>query len=211
MYNNDGKTVVKEDEKVTVEYQKTQLTYGGYRSERAIWITLLNGQRALKFNILDRNGNVLYRVEQKSDADGAIDSKITYESLTEEQKEEIQQILEKNEPHYNWGDEEIEEVLRYFGCEIVLLDELVRHARRDNEIVVNYVIFSSYEEDEEGNKIDDLFEIDYYDVGTITKAEIENELVQKLLNHKEWDTIEMKIIENGQIDHYLLEFEERDE
>jgi len=101
--------------------------------------------------------------------------------------------------------------LRYFGCEIVLLDELVRHARRDNEIVVNYVIFSSYEEDEEGNKIDDLFEIDYYDVGTIAKAEIENELVQKLLNHKEWDTIEMKIIENGQIDHYLLEFEERDE
>lgn len=93
----------------------------------------------------------------------------------------------------------------------MLLDELVRHARRDNEIVVNYVIFSSYEEDEEGNKIDDLFEIDYYDVGTITKAEIENELVQKLLNHKEWDTIEMKIIENGQIDHYLLEFEERDE
>ena len=163
---------------MTVEYQKTQLTYGGYRSERAIWITLLNGQRALKFNILDRNGNVLY---------------------------------EKNEPHYNWCDEEIEEVLRYFGCEIVLLDELVRHARRDNEIVVNYVIFSSYEEDEEGNKIDDLFEIDYYDVGTITKAEIENELVQKLLNHKEWDTIEMKIIENGQIDHYLLEFEERDE
>ncbi len=46
----------------------------------------------------------------------------------------------------------------------MLLDELVRHARRDNEIVVNYVIFSSYEEDEEGNKIDDLFEIDYYDV-----------------------------------------------
>jgi len=110
LYNNDGKIVVKEDEKVTVEYQKTQLTYGGYRSERAIWITLLNGQRALKFNILDRNGNVLYRVEQKSDADGAIDSKITYESLTEEQKEEIQQILEKNEPHYNWCDEEIEEV-----------------------------------------------------------------------------------------------------
>ena len=80
--------------------------------------------------------------------------------------------MKKNEPHYNWCDEEIEEVLRYFGCEIVLLDELVRHARRDNEIVVNYVIFSSYEEDEEGNKIDDLFEIDYYDVGTITKAEI---------------------------------------
>lgn len=50
---------------MTVEYQKTQLTYGGYRSERAIWITLLNGQRALKFNILDRNGNVLYRVERK--------------------------------------------------------------------------------------------------------------------------------------------------
>ena len=95
---------------MTVEYQKTQLTYGGYRSERAIWITLLNGQRALKFNILDRNGNVLYRVEQKSDADGAIDSKITYESLTEEHKEEIQQKKKKNEPHYNWGDEEIEEV-----------------------------------------------------------------------------------------------------
>lgn len=194
-----------------VEYQKTKLSYGGYRPGRVIWITLLNGQKAEKFNLLDRDGNVLYRVEQKSDADGAIDSKITYESLTEEQKEEIQQILEKNEPHYNWCEEEIEEVLRYFGCEIVLLDELVRHARRDNEIVVNYVIFSSYEEDEEGNKIDDLFEIDYYDVGTITKAEIENELVQKLLNHKEWDMIEMKIIENGQIDHYLLEFEERDE
>ncbi|WP_227655631.1 hypothetical protein [Enterococcus avium] len=45
MYNNDGKLLLRRDEKVTVEYQKTQLTYGGYRSERAIWITLLNGQR----------------------------------------------------------------------------------------------------------------------------------------------------------------------
>lgn len=196
---------------MTVEYQKTRLSFGGYRPERAIWITLLNGHRAVKVNVLDRNGSVLYRVEQKSDADGPIHSKITYESLTEEQKEDIQQILEKNEPYYGWDDEEIEEALRYFGYEIAHVDNLVRDTRKDNKIVVDYDIYSSYAEDEEGNEIDDLSEIDYYDVGTITKAEIENELVQKLLNHKEWDTIEMKIIENGQFDHYLLEFEERDE
>lgn len=207
-----GKTdVVKEDEKVTVEYQKTQLTYGGYRPERAIWITLLNGNSAAKFNILDRDGNVLYKVEQKDDADGETQSKIAYESLTEEQKEDIQQILEKNEPHHKWDDEKIEEALRYFGYEIARVDRLVRYTRKNNRIVVDYDIYSSYEEDEEGNKIEDLFEIDYHEVGSITKAEIENGLVQKLLNHKEWDVIEMKIIENGQIDHYLLEFEERDE
>ena len=196
---------------MTVEYQKTQLTYGGYRSERAIWIKLLNGHRALKFNVLDRDGNVLYKVEQKDDEDGEIQSKIAYESLTEEQKEDIQQILEKNEPHHKWDDEKIEEALRYFGYEIARVDRLVRYTRKNNRIVVDYDIYSSYEEDEEGNEIIDLSDIDYHDVGTITKAEIENELVQKLLNHKEWDVIEMKIIENGQIDHYLLEFEERDE
>ncbi|MGL9730575.1 hypothetical protein [Enterococcus sp. DIV0756] len=196
---------------MTVEYQKTQLTYGGYRPERAIWITLLNGNSAAKFNILDRDGNVLYKVEQKDDADGEIQSKIAYESLTEEQKEDIQQILEKNEPHHKWDDEKIEEALRYFGYEIARVDRLVRYTRKNNRIVVDYDIYSSYEEDEEGNKIEDLFEIDYHEVGSITKAEIENGLVQKLLNHKEWDVIEMKIIENGQIDHYLLEFEERDE
>ena len=76
-----------------VEYQKTKLSYGGYRPGRVIWITLLNGQKAEKFNLLDRDGNVLYRVEQKNDGDGVIDNKITYESLTEEQKEEIQRIL----------------------------------------------------------------------------------------------------------------------
>lgn len=194
---------------MTVEYQKTQLTYGGYRSERAIWITLLNGQRALKFNILDRNGNVLYRVEQKNDGDGVIDNKITYESLTEEQKEEIQRILEKNEPHYSWDKEEIEEALRYFGYEVARLDDLVRYARKSNKLVVDYDIYSSYEEDEEGKEIDDLSAIDYYEVGSITRETIENNLVQKLLEHKEWDTIEMKIIENGQMDSYLLEFEER--
>lgn len=54
--------------------------------------------KAEKFNLLDRDGNVLYRVEQKNDGDGVIDNKITYESLTEEQKEEIQRILEKMNP-----------------------------------------------------------------------------------------------------------------
>lgn len=194
-----------------VEYQKTKLSYGGYRPGRVIWITLLNGQKAEKFNLLDRDGNVLYRVEQKNDGDGVIDNKITYESLTEEQKEEIQRILEKNEPHYSWDKEEIEEALRYFGYEVARLDDLVRYARKSNKLVVDYDIYSSYEEDEEGKEIDDLSAIDYYEVGSITRETIENNLVQKLLEHKEWDTIEMKIIENGQIDHYLLEFEERDE
>lgn len=192
-----------------VEYQKTKLSYDGYRPGRVIWITLLNGQKAAKFNLLDRDGNVLYRVEQKNDGDGVIDNKITYESLTEEQKEEIQQILEKNEPHYSWDKEEIEEALRYFGYEVARLDDLVRYARKSNKLVVDYDIYSSYEEDEEGNEIDDLSAIDYYEVGSITREAIENNLVQKLLEHKEWDSIEMKIIENGQMDSYLLEFEER--
>ena len=192
-----------------VEYQKTKLSYGGYRPGRVIWITLLNGQKAEKFNLLDRDGNVLYRVEQKNDGDGVIDNKITYESLTEEQKEEIQRILEKNEPHYSWDKEEIEEALRYFGYEVARLDDLVRYARKSNKLVVDYDIYSSYEEDEEGKEIDDLSAIDYYEVGSITREPIENNLVQKLLEHKEWDTIEMKIIENGQMDSYLLEFEER--
>lgn len=205
-----GKIVgVEEDEKVRVEYQKTKLSYGGYRPGRVIWITLLNGQKAEKFNLLDRDGNVLYRVEQKNDGDGVIDNKITYESLTEEQKEEIQRILEKNEPHYSWDKEEIEEKLRYFGYEVARLDDLVRYARKSNKLVVDYDIYSSYEEDEEGNEIDDLSEIDYYEIGSIKRETIENNLVQKLLEHKEWDTIEMKIIENGQMDSYLLEFEER--
>lgn len=192
-----------------VEYQKTKLSYGGYRPGRVIWITLLNGQKAEKFNLLDRDGDVLYRVEQKNDGDGVIDNKITYKSLTEEQKEEIQRILEKNEPHYSWDKEEIEEALRYFGYEVARLDDLVRYARKSNKLVVDYDIYSSYEEDEEGNKIDDLSEIDYYEIGSIKRETIENNLVQKLLEHKEWDTIEMKIIENGQMDSYLLEFEER--
>lgn len=192
-----------------VEYQKTKLSYGGYRPGRVIWITLLNGQKAEKFNLLDRDGNVLYRVEQKNDGDGVIDNKITYESLTEEQKEEIQRILEKNEPHYSWDKEEIEEALRYFGYEVARLDDLVRYARKSNKLVVDYDIYSSYEEDEEGNEIDDLSAIDYYEIGSIKRETIENNLVQKLLEHKEWDTIEMKIIENGQMDSYLLEFEER--
>lgn len=192
-----------------VEYQKTKLSYGGYRPGRVIWITLLNGQKAEKFNLLDRDGNVLYRVEQKNDGDGVIDNKITYESLTEEQKEEIQRILEKNEPHYSWDKEEIEEALRYFGYEVARLDDLVRYARKSNKLVVDYDIYSSYEEDEEGNEIDDLSAIDYYEIGSIKRETIENNLVQKLLEHKEWDTIEMKIIENWQMDSYLLEFEER--
>ncbi|MGM0168775.1 hypothetical protein IGI39_004530 [Enterococcus sp. AZ135] len=196
---------------MTVEYKKTQLSFGGYRPERVIWITLLNGQRVVKFNLLDQAGNVLYRIEEKNDGAEVIESKITYGSLTEDQKEDIQQILAKNKPHYSWDEEEIEDALRYFGYEIARLDSLVRNARKHNEILVNYDIYSSYEEDEEGNKIENLCGIDHHEVGTITRAEIENGLVQKLLKHKEWDTIEMKIIENGQLDNYLLEFEDRDE
>ncbi|HCM87024.1 MAG TPA: hypothetical protein DIT08_13310 [Enterococcus sp.] len=76
--------------------------------------------------------------------------------------------------------------------------------------MVNYNIYSSDEEDEESES-DDLCDLDFYEVGSITREVIENNLVQKLLEHQEWDTIEMKIIENGQMDSYLLEFEERKE
>ena len=47
-------SLVKEDETMRVEYQKTQLFYGDYRPGRVIWITLLNGLKVLKFNLLDQ-------------------------------------------------------------------------------------------------------------------------------------------------------------
>lgn len=194
-----------------VEYQKTQLSYGGYRSGRVIWATLLNGQKVVKFNILDSNGNILFSIDRKSDETEVFENNITYGTITEEQMKDIQQILARIEPCYDWYDDELENVLKYFGYEIARLDDLVRRAQKNNEIVVDYDIYSSYEEDEKGNKIDELSAIDHHEVGTITRETIENALVQKLLRHKEWDTIEMKIIENGQIDSYLLEFEERDE
>lgn len=211
MYNNDGKTdVAKEDEKVSVEYQKTQLSYGGYRPGRVIWIKLLNGQRVVKFNLLDRDGNVLFSIEQKSDKIGEIENIITYGTITEEQIKDIQRILTRNEPCYDWYDDDLEGTLEYFGNEIVRLNDLMRFTKKYNDILVNYNIYSSDEEDEESES-DDLCDLDFYEVGSITREVIENNLVQKLLEHQEWDTIEMKIIENGQMDSYLLEFEERKE
>lgn len=195
---------------MSVEYQKTQLSYGGYRPGRVIWIKLLNGQRVVKFNLLDQVGNVLFSAERKSNDEEIIEDNITYETITEEQKKDIQQVLAKIEPYYNWYDEELEDVLSYFGNEIVRLDDLVRHARRYNEIVVDYDIYSSDEEDEESES-DDLCALDFYEVGSITRETIENNLIQKLLKHQEWDMIEMNIIEDGHIDSYLLEFEEREE
>lgn len=85
----------------------------------------------------------------------------------------------------------------------------MRYSRKYNEILVNYNIYSSDEEDEEERESDDLCDIDFYEVGSITRETIENKLVQKLLEHKDYDMLEMKIIENGQMDSYLLEFEER--
>lgn len=196
---------------MSVEYQKTQLSYGGYRPGRVIWIKLLNGQKVVKFNLLDQVGNVLFSAERKSNDEEIIEDNITYETITEEQKKDIRKVLARIEPYYNWYDEELEDVLSYFGNEIVRLDDLVRHTRRYNEILVDYDIYSSYEEAEDVNEINNLFGIDYHEVGTITRAAIENNLIQKLLKHQKWDMIEMNIIENGQIDSYLLEFEKREE
>lgn len=44
---------VEEDEKVKVEYQKTQVSYGEYRPARVVCITRANGQRVVKSNLLE--------------------------------------------------------------------------------------------------------------------------------------------------------------
>lgn len=164
----------------------------------------------LNSNLLDRDGNVLFSIEQKSDKIGEIENIITYGTITEEQIKDIQRILTRNEPCYDWYDDDLEGTLEYFGNEIVRLNDLMRFTKKYNDILVNYNIYSSDEEDEESES-DDLCDLDFYEVGSITREVIENNLVQKLLEHQEWDTIEMKIIENGQMDSYLLEFEERKE
>lgn len=192
-----------------VEYQKTQLFYGDYRPGRVIWITLLNGLKVLKFNLLDQAGNILYRLELKYDEDGdeIIYNRITYEAITNEQIDDIQEILTRNEPYYDWYADDEEDHLKNFGCDIMLFDDNKKHSLETGDVVVIYDIYSSHE-GEEGNELSDR---EIYDSGTITRAEIESELVHKLLEHKEWDTIEMKIFEGGQMYSYLLAFEDRDE
>lgn len=202
-------SLVKENETMRVEYQKTQLFYGDYRPGHVIWITLLNGLKVLKFNLLDQAGNILYSLELKYDEDEEeiIYNRITYGAITNEQIKDIQEILMRNDPYYDWCDDGKEDNLKCFACEIMLIADSKKHSLKTGDLLVIYDIYSSYEENE-GKEVSNK---ECYEAGTITRAEIESDLVHRLLEHKEWDTIEMKIFENGQMYSYLLEFEDRDE
>lgn len=63
MENNQGEKWVK------IKYFKQQQIYGDYQASRVIWITTLKNELLIKFNILDKYGNMLYQISEHPESE----------------------------------------------------------------------------------------------------------------------------------------------
>lgn len=70
--------------------QKELLNYGEYQVGRIIMVTTLKGETTLKFNVLNKTGDILYKFRQNMAADNF---EVIAEALSSNDIEDIQQIL----------------------------------------------------------------------------------------------------------------------
>lgn len=180
-------------------FRREPIDYGQYRVGRVIWITTLKDETLVKCDVLDLAGNVLYRVKELP---GDLPRAIIREGITQEQIEDIQSILDQAEMYFDWYDGDIDGTLSYFGCMLARIESLREYSMDSKMSAVSYDVYSSIDD------IEPVSEMEFYEDETLTREELEKQLVLKLLAHDEvLDTIEMKFSKNGTVSAYRLVLE----
>lgn len=177
--------------------QKELLHYGEYQVGRIIMVTTLKGETTLKFNVLNKSGDILYKFRQNMAADNF---EVIAEALSSNDIEDIQQIFSNNETE--WGECSLEDTLGIFGLELVDNSEMLKYGKSDNDTVISYSFYSSTEQTGAvSNKLE------FFEEGTSEQEIIGTYLVPKLLAKEDSDIIKLKIIENGELKCYRITLE----
>lgn len=193
MENNQGEKWVK------IKYFKQQQIYGDYQASRVIWITTLKNELLIKFNILDKYGNMLYQISEYPESE-TFD--LTENMLTQEQLAEIAGLLRENVSDIEWDltdEEDIALMLGYFGECLARRYWLARDSRKDADIIVDFIFDSSVE-----TLRNEITQTKYMAKGTTEKEIIEKFLFPKLMEREEMDRVFVTIAEAGLVNSYLV-------
>lgn len=174
--------------------QKELLHYGEYRVGRVILITTLKGEMTLKFNVLNKAGDILYKFRQNMEEDNF---EVVVESITSNEIGDIQQIFSKNQAE--WGECSLEDTLGIFGLELVDNSEMIKYGQNDNDTVISYSFHSSIEKTGAAAN-----NIEFFEEGTSEQDIIGDYLMPKLLANKRSDMLKLKIVENGELKCYRI-------
>lgn len=182
-----------------IKYLKRPQRYGDYQASRVIWITTLNDELLVKFSILDKDGNLLYKITEPPESE---DFALSDCVLSTEQLEEIKLLLGENDPDFEWNlsdEEEVVFMLGFFGESLARRHWLARDSKKDTGVIVDY-IFDSSEKTSKG----EFFQIDYFEKGITEDEVIENFLLPKLIEREELDTVMVNIAEAGVVTSYRV-------
>lgn len=182
-----------------IKYLKKRQEFGDYQASRVIWITTLKEELLIKFNILDKAGNLMYQISEQPESD-------TYElyenTLSVEQLQEIAGLLQENIPDIEWDitdEEELALMLGYFGECLARMQWLGRESKKDNDIIVDFIFDST----EKAIK-DEISQTEYVETGTTEDEVIEQFLLPRLIEREEMNRVFVNIAEAGVVNSYLV-------
>lgn len=186
-----------------VKYQKRRQLFGEYQASHVIWINTLKDEVLIKFNILDQTGNLLYKIMEPPESDNY---ELTQADISVEQINEIQQLLMKNDPDFDWQyDADVALILGSFGESLARRHWLIRDSKKESDVIVDYIFESDAE-----HATEEIFQTDYFEKGITEDEVIEQYLLPKMIERKDVDTVQVNIAEAGVVNSYRVTIQECD-
>lgn len=186
-----------------IKYLKREQSFGEYQARRIVWIHTLKGELLLKSEIIDKAGNLLYRITELPESDYY---EISDNVLTLEEMKDIAELLRQSDLDKNWqeeidfdDEEDLAFVLGSFGEDVATRDSLIRKSRKTDEVIVEYIFDSS-----KGIGDEEVFETVHFKPEVTEDLLIEDYLLPMLLEREELDAIRVKIARAGVVNCYLV-------
>ncbi|MBO0452263.1 MULTISPECIES: hypothetical protein [Enterococcus] len=186
-----------------IKYLKRLQSFGGYQASRVIWITTLKDELLMKFNILDKDGILLYQISERPEYEEV--DLIDY-SLSNVHLKEIGNFFKEDFPEieYDWDDQEEKTIiLGYFGEFLARRHWLARDSKKCDDIIVDFTFSSST-----GESGESASKVEYIVKGTTEDEIIENILLPRLMERERLDRIFVNIAEAGAVNSYLITVQE---
>lgn len=188
---------------------KNKHPFGEYRATRVVWITTLDNQLLLECDVVDKEGNILYRILELPDEE---EFEIFDNDLTVEELKEITAFImegdgELEEEWQDYFDYENEKdmsiVLGYFSYRLATCHSLARESNKTEDVIIKFGFDSS-----KGLDGENFSETVHFKKDVTEDYVIEDYLLPKLLEREDCDRFRVYIAKAGVVNSYLVTIQE---
>lgn len=191
-----------------IKYVKNKHPFGEYRATRVVWITTLDNQLLFKCDVVDREGNILYRVSELPEEE---EFEISGNDLTVEELKEITALMMKGDGEleedwegYSYKNEECKAiVLGYFAYRLATCHSLARKSNKTEDVIIEFGFNSSKDAD-----VEHFFDKAQFKKDVSEDYVIEDYLLPRLLEREEYDLFRVYIAKSGVVNSYLVKLQE---